>query len=107
MQTKKAYKEAFSTDKWKLQSVDSILEEKTGVRPPGYGVHRDQLAQEAAVPGGLNEMASPPDGMVIVDSDGNPLSPVREAATCVDATARGMKILKEEAKTGRLGVQVR
>lgn len=48
-------------------------------------------------------LPDPPDCMVAVDTSGNAVSHLSKAETCIDATARGMKILQAGATDGRAG----
>eukprot|EP00892_Ulva_mutabilis_P001952 jgi/Ulvmu1/11758/UM008_0172.1 len=113
--TKNAYKEAFSSDHWKLHGVNSILADaNTSSTPPDLPT--SQSGQPTGIPdrsttaSGAQCIPHPPDGMVAADASGNALSPIRKPETCVDATARGMKIMQAgttDRNSGSLGCKQR
>lgn len=113
LQTKQAYKEAFATDRWKLHSVNSILAETDGSGPRLDVPVQDRAdnlettgSLSAAAKANQNCLPNPPQGMVVVDTTGNPVSHVSKPETCVHATARGMKILKAGATHAGSGAVV-
>lgn len=113
MQTRKAYKETFATEKWKLHSVNSILAD-TNVATATPDVQTLQSIQAADVhvssgPAYSNQhgLPRPPDGMVAIDSSGNALTPLSKPETCVDAAARGRSLMQPGATDHHAGALVR